>query len=298
MGAGGALASQCQRSVSVDRSSMEYRADEFIIHYALTGKNKLLPLQEVIDDVPGVVRDAALQLTAMRDMLTSLDFQHPLESKRYRAQGATHILVRFQAFEKGTGAAFDEVARLPSGECVLTIHISSKHRSDNLTPAHEYFHLVQYGYNMFKRSWYLEGMARWSENVLARHQSKLGVLPGTVNDLEALFQSGYRAVSTWYALIDHCDDSTPFVRVPEHLSSLAYRTGKPVVADTLIPGANFIRRVLETYDALDDEVSEREGLPEHRWPEKVQRDSSHDMRMWQALAAICAKDLNPANPSR
>jgi len=37
--------------------------------------------------------------------------------------------------------------------------------TNNSTPAHELFHLYQYGYALFKQRWYLEGMAKWMETV-------------------------------------------------------------------------------------------------------------------------------------
>src|SRR5690606_39577266 len=108
----------------------------------------------------------------MREMLKLLGFQQPLESPRYLTQGASHILVRFREMEKSNGRAFDEVRRLPSGECVLIIEVTSRYRSGNFTPAHELFHQIQNGYTTFKQPWFYEGTARWSESnpVLRRLQ--------------------------------------------------------------------------------------------------------------------------------
>ncbi len=64
---------------------------------------------------------------------------------------------------KGNGLAFDRVAaetmsdgrKLPCGlKFVLNAALEP---ARNITPAHEFFHLYQYGYAVFKQKWYLEG---------------------------------------------------------------------------------------------------------------------------------------------
>ncbi len=63
---------------------------------------------------------------------------------------------------KGNGLAFDRVAaetmsdgrQLPCGlKFVLNAALEP---ARNITPAHEFFHLYQYGYAVFKQKWYLE----------------------------------------------------------------------------------------------------------------------------------------------
>jgi len=281
----------CERRLNTVGNWQEYRHDGFLIQYSLEGEHALKNPGDTLGDIPAIIRDIALQLAVMRDILIQSGFRDPLESRRYGTQGATHILVRVRNLGRLTGRAFDEVMRLPTGECVLIIDINSAYRSGNLTPAHEYFHLVQYGYTMFKRPWCLEGMARWAEDILGVRRIRSEALPETAAELEALFKRSYQAAPVWYALTEYCDESARYASVPDHVSPVAYSTGKPVVADSAVPGAAFIRRTLEAFDARDDRVSEREGLPAHHWPEKFQRDPSHDLEMWSTLADVCSKEL-------
>lgn len=284
-------AAGCERALGrLEGGWHEYRQDEFVLHYALAGEHALrFPAATRNAGVPDVVVDAALQLVAMREMLTSLAFRLPLDSPRYQSQQASRIVVRFQNLRGMNGRAFDEVRRLPSGECALVLHVGSHYRSGNLTPAHELFHLVQYGYTMFKRPWLLEGTARWAETLLGARPPAAQPVPDDASDLRAFWARSYRAVSVWYGLIERCDRASARVAVPDAVLALRYRSGQPVLRDDQVPGHAFIRHALEAAGALDERVAAREGLAAHRWPEKVQRDARHDAELWDAVLAACGQ---------
>ncbi len=110
-----------------------------------------------------------MQLQAAKYLYSHvLGLRFPLQQKIY-AQ-ARQINVYVLQLPKGNGLAFDRVAaetmndgrQLPCGlKFVLNAALEP---ARNITPAHEFFHLYQYGYAVFKQTWYLEGMARWMEN--------------------------------------------------------------------------------------------------------------------------------------
>lgn len=219
----------------------------------------------------------------MREMLALLGFQLPLESSRYRERGASHILIRFRNLSRLNGRAFDEVRRLPTGECVLIIEITSGYRSGNLTPAHEFFHQVQNGYTPFKRPWFYEGTARWSETILGKTVIAPRAPPADKTGLQALWSQSYSAVSVWYGLVERCSRQPTEIKVPEHLYALHYRDGRPVFLDQLVPGHDYIRQVLENLERLGEQITHDQGLISYRWPEKIQRDQRHDAAMWNAV---------------
>lgn len=289
----------CQRKLqSLEGEWRDYRQDEFIVQYSPTGEHALQSLTDTRSSgVPDVVADAATQLVAMRGMLKHLGFQLPLDSRRYQGQGARHVLVRFRKMDGLNGRAFDEVRRLPSGECVVVIEVTSRYRTGNLTPAHELFHQVQNGYTPFKRPWFYEGTARWAETILGKTSIVARSPPANEADREAFWAQSYAAVSTWYGLIERCDKNPAEVAVPDHLRALRYRDGRPIIADADIPGYAFIRQVLEELAKFGDRVSRKEGINPHRWPEKMQRDSRFDSEMWRGvlLAGSC---LFAASPER
>ena len=249
-----AQAAECQRALRpLAGDWSEHRSGEFIFQYSLTGEHALHSSVDTPDSgLPDVVADVEQQLLAMREMLKSLHFQLPLESPRYQTQGASHILVLFQKLKK-TGLAFDEVSRLPSGECVLMIQIASHYRSGNLTPAHELFHQVQNGYTPFKRAWFYEGTARWSETLLGQRKAVAQPVPAHALDLRAFWQQSYAAVAVWHGLIKRCSRTAAPAEIPAAVRSLRYRNGTPVLQDDQIPGHDYMRRVLEALKVLGDE---------------------------------------------
>ncbi|MDY0071488.1 MAG: hypothetical protein RBR77_02420 [Thauera sp.] len=262
----------------------EHRSSEFILQYALTGEHALQNTDDALaSDVPDVVADAAIQLMAMRDMLQYLHFRPPLASPRYRRQGASHILVRFRRLQGINGRAFDEVRRLPSGECVLIIELDSHYRSGNLTPAHEFFHQVQNGYTPFKQPWFYEGTARWAETILGKSRVAAKQLPKNTADLQFFWQQSYAALPVWYALIEHCGVQPAKVKVPGKLRNLRYRNGSLVVKDDEIPGHALIVQVMEALEELGKRVTGRENLMPHHWPERTQREARFAPDMWKAV---------------
>lgn len=265
----------------------EWRKDEFIMQFSLSGENAL-PVAVLSQDnsLPDVVMDTLTQLQVMRDMLNHLGFQLPLKSERYSSQLANHILVRFRKINGLNGRAFDEVRRLSSGECVLIIEIDINHRSSNLTPAHEFFHLVQSGYMPFKRPWLYEGTARWAETILGKRDVVLGKVPSSEEDLNKFWSKSYSAVSTWYSLIGGCVASSNLVTLPDHLLGVNYLDGRRVIVDENIPGFYYIRNVLESLGKLGESIGESEGLNRYRWPEKNQKDYRFDKIIWSNVIAI------------
>lgn len=281
-------ASQCSRNIGILPGKWnQHENGVFIFQYSLEGRHALQASAPFNGShLPSVVADAQLQLETARAVFQMLGFQLPLESPRYTSQGATHILVRFENM-RGMGLAFDEVGRLPSGECVLRIAISNRYKTGNLTPVHEYFHQIQNGYSMFKRPWFYEGAARWSESVLGNRTLVLRPLPSTQDELAALWRESYSAVTLWNALGHYCVDGGGHVALSEALRKRSYSNGEPVVLDDLLLGHRFMLRVLRALGELSDRVTPEEGVLQHRWPEALQRDAKHDAAMWQAVMQAC-----------
>lgn len=288
----------CQRKLQpLEGEWRDYRQGDFIVQYTVTGEHALRsPTDTQATGVPDAVADAATQLVAMSGMLKHLGFQLPFESRRYKGQSASHLLVRFRKMDGLNGRAFDEVRRLPSGECVLIIEVTNRYRTGNLTPAHELFHQMQNGYTPFKRPWFYEGTARWAETILGATSIVARPPPANEVNRRAFWGQSYAAVSTWYGLIERCDRNPAEVTIPDHLRALRYRDGRAVIVDADIPGHTFIQLALEELGSLSDRVSLDEGLDPHRWPEKMQRESRFDSEMWrtvlQASGCLLTRSLN------
>ena len=280
------------RSIACDRSTadigegwVEYRSGEFLYQYALRGIHAI-NVEEVEPTVPRIVLDVDVQLQAAKHIFQTLGYRGPLQSDRYRSQKVTVIVVRFMNL-RGMGLAFDEVARTKDGECALFIHLSNGIKTGNVTPAHEYFHQIQNGYAPFKRTWFYEGTARWSESVLAQRDVQVRPLPQTPDELSQLWQESYSAFSAWNALAEQCDANGHRMPLTAQWRNLRYSNGQAVVLDDVLPGHGFMLRVLKALGALGERLSPHEGVLPHRWPEALQRDPKHDAAMWQAVQQAC-----------
>ena len=259
------------------------KVDEFRIRYTLSGPDALLRQADINDnDVPDVIDDLATQLTAAREFYgETLGLRHPLDQPRYRLASAIEVLVRKM---RTNGLAYDEVNRLPlrQSDCVLTIELSSDLRVDrNLSPAHELFHLYQYGYAMFKRPWYLEGMARWMESAFvapmprpASEASNLGC--------EELASRSYDAADYWRALARQSGT----VRYPLSLRSRAYVSGRSVIAVSKLPGGGAVRPILEALETASAVTAAREGVQMYSVPEAVQRSPRFDATICEAVEGL------------
>lgn len=238
----------------------------FRVRYATEGKN-------AIKD-SAVINDLLLQLHAAdKYFYQELKLIPPLLQPRYKQ--AEFIDIHMLSMERGNGLAFDEVIAEKSSRdtdsysCGIKMHINSALQpSHNVTPAHELFHLYQYGNSMFKAGWYLEGMARWVEQafrgVSARDEK--GVAPDSCIDV---FDESYTAARYWRDLAQRQEAEDIFIS--QDYLGLSYSDGRSVFAtDTFKNGA----AVQAMFDDLSKEsyrVSLENDLHIYRWPEKTQR---------------------------
>lgn len=282
-----AAAVNCTLQAPVLEGDWRYhRVGEFIFAYALTGPHAI-DAKDSLDDaqLPRGVSDAVAQLVVVRGLFSRANFQLPLNSHRYRSQGANKILVRFQRIQS-TGLAYDEVTRLPSGECVLTMVLSTRFMARDATPAHEYFHLVQNGYAMFKRPWYYEGLARWAESSVARRKMRMRPLLDAAA-LDSLWGESYAAETSWNTLINTCTPLEVETSIFESELDATYRDGSSVLADRSWVGVGFVRRLLEELSLVSLRLSGEFGVPPYLWPESLQRHEFLDLDIWHAVERAC-----------
>lgn len=266
---------------------LAHQNGSFLLHYALEGSNELSdPRDANSNGVPDIVEDTGLQLQVMHELLMHFGFRNPLMLDRYAGQGAKVVHVRFVDM-KGNGTAMDE-PRTPRGQpCGLLINLSTKLSLGNLTPAHEYFHLLQYAYAPYKRSWYLEGMARWSETLLGRDASFGGSTNKTRKAQPAeVFEMSYDAYSSYWQAFAQDSRLPPEHDLPKKIEQVRYTNGDPVLKDNRIYGVDRIKIALEALREQGLIDSKRLGLDPAAWPEPVQRDPVHDEVIWNVLQRL------------
>lgn len=283
---GHVAASGCNTAVAKPPALM-HQNGSFLLHYALEGNNALSdPRDSNSNGVPDIVEDTSLQLQVMHELLMHFGFSNPLALDRYAGQGAKVVHVRFVDM-KGNGTAMDE-PRTPRGQpCGLLINLSTKLSQGNLTPAHEYFHLLQYAYAPYKRSWYLEGMARWSETLLGRDVS-FGSPANKTRKVQPaeVFEMSYNAYSSYWQAFAQGSKLPPEHDLPRNLVQARYTNGDVVLKDNRIWGIDRMKAALEALREQGLVDSKRLGLDPAAWPESLQRDPVHDEVIWNVLQQL------------
>ncbi|MCX6051261.1 MAG: glycosyltransferase [Campylobacterales bacterium] len=91
---------------------------------------------------------------------------------------------------------------------------------DTATPIHELFHVFQYNYCNFNNMWFMEGLARWSQNITHERVNIYETLPSTTDELNYLISRAHDAEYFWRELISKCGNTIDFVRILLEQSAL------------------------------------------------------------------------------
>ena len=265
----------------------EYVADDFHIFYSLQGRDALkFQYDSSGSGVPDSIKDIAVQLQAAKYLYSSvLGLRFPLRQKIY-AQ-ARQINVYVLTLPKGNGLAFYRVAsetmsdgtQLPCGlKFVLNAALEP---ARNVTPAHEFFHLYQYGYAVFKQKWYLEGMARWMENSFKapeKNTRRLVALP----TCESNFSRSYDAANYWASF---AGDQFANIALPVAAQHFRYSDGSPVLVAQAVEGGGMLQPFFNQLARNSVAQSRQMNLANIRWSGAQQRDPQFNGVICQALAA-------------
>jgi len=261
----------------------------FQIHYAVQGPQAIRNLSDADKNgIPDVVDDIALQLKTADQLYSGvLRLVHPLRQPRYAH--AKHVNVFVLAMAKGNGLAFDEVIndqtqnRKSDTGCAIRMYINRDLRpSQNATPAHELFHLYQYGYAMFKRSGYLEGLARLAESpFIGKQRAQSATNWNPADTCTEILSQSYSASGYWRQRSQELHLKP--IQIPVALLSRRYSDGRPVLKEQSLNGGKFIQSVLDSLQSASAKVSVTSGLPLYKWPEKIQRSGRFDQEMCAAI---------------
>ena len=234
--------------------------------------------------VPDTVEDIATQVNAAREVFnTVFNFPDPLVSERF--ENVTSIEIDIDSREKmeHNGQAFSGVRKSskhnPNERAILIKVANTVNPRKNATPAHEYFHLIQYGATYFRNGWFLEGMARWSQDSV----SKINRYPHAIDipwklknkaSAEKIYKSNYNAANhLWYPLAVNMNDKAT---IPDELvNKYKYVDGSPVFEDNIIYGPNVMREVIRVMKSKEDLAASEFGGVE-KWRKDGQRDDKNN----------------------
>lgn len=269
------------------------------VFYIKAGKDAV-PLNDVDrSGVPDRVEDIAKQVWAAHQLFCEvLGFPDPLGSERYKKVNCIQVSLR--DLGGGNGLAFTSSQRarqIPEGKSTdraIVLSINCKlNPIKNITPAHETFHLVQYGTTYFKNPWFLEGMARWSEHALAReglgkvNYPSSGPWPQRLQYVQFLSKLSYDAEYVlWNPIARQAglNDLLSNRLLGEKLSSLRYSDGTPVLRDRTLQGAELMRDIVIELGKLDDVAFE--DLKYDSWSEKNQRAEANSPYIYKAVMDV------------
>ncbi|WP_455757816.1 ATP-grasp domain-containing protein [Sulfurimonas sp.] len=135
---------------------------------------------------------------------------------------------------------------------------------NSATPIHELFHVFQYSYNSFNNMWFMEGLARWSQNLTHKRENIQEILPQSINELIYLLNREHDAEYFWRELIYKCN-SLKFVRTlleqttvqaevleEEYKNTNKYNTGNWAKIDkkSSLNNKYIFRAIIDTIDVL------------------------------------------------
>lgn len=285
---------ECSNRTDSGAYQRAYSRDEFVILYDLVGEDALArQADQNANTIPDIVENIMLQLITMREVLTESGFTHPFNQFRYQRVDVQSIYVALRNL-KGNGTAYDpahrDVSSNDGSSCVLLMSLSSSWRPRNLTPAHELFHLYQYGYTVFKNDWYLEGMARWSESFLQARSFGGVDFPITAQARNELFTRSYDAAPFWAGIAELLgatqERPTP---LPDELLERRYLDGELIIEpEATAHGARAIIAVLDRFDQLDREISEKRGISIKSWPKRQRDAPSNNEKMLDEILQLVA----------
>lgn len=259
----------------------------FRVFYTTSGPHAIPANDKNRNGVPDRVDDLLIQLTAADWFYQKqLNLVPPLKQPRYSNSDA--IEVHIQKLESGNGLAFDEPTKpnwfegQSSSARTLKVRIGSHvEPRSNITPAHELFHLYQYGYAPFKTKWYTEGMARWMEQAFsptAKSDSKSAAV--SCNELTGM---SYNASGFFEQLARKQSGSIKSTKAQVQPSGFVYSDGSAAIQPKSASKLKPVKLWLEHASLLGFEESKRLGVPPGAWPETLQRSAEFDVKLCEAL---------------
>ena len=288
-----ALCGQAQESLS-----QVHQADDIRIHYHLSGEHAVDPADANGNGVPDQVEDVMTQVLAARLVFVEvLGFPEPMKTERFRTASFIDIHLRSKDVLKMNGVAYDELQRYkkpgdPEGTLSIGFSVATSVKAPgNLTPAHEFFHLIQYSTTYFKNRWFLEGTARWSERALgtgdlgpARLLGSWPLSQACKTEIEGMTYEASEHL--WNPLAKRMAGEVTLPDSPalDRLRAMRYTDGSPVLKDDQLAGSGFIREVVNQLGRADDRAFQEQGYD--RWSEENQRSEKNHAYLWGVIEAV------------
>jgi hypothetical protein len=271
------------------------------VFYHTDGQHAVDATDANLNHIPDQVEDVLTQTLAAQTMWVEVfGFPDPFETPRFRAAHFLDIHFRHKDVLKSNGVTYDELQHFnrpgdPKDTVSLCFNVATSVKAPaNLTPAHEFFHVIQNSVTFFKNSWFTEGTARWSEKALgAGDLGPARILPSwplPEDKAAAVYAMKYDASENFWnplcAKLD-TDGTLPSSPALQRLEAMRYTDNTPVLKDLRLTGWKFIREVLEGLDKSDDLAFRELGYD--RWSEDNQRSPKNNAFIMGVVEEILKK---------
>ena len=269
----------------------------FRLHFDRTGEHAVAATDRNGNGLPDQVEDCLLQTRAAWLLwIEGLGFPNPLLSPRYEGVAIIDIHFLNRAALGSNGVAYDEIQRFghrgdAEGTGSLAFDVAtSVNPAQNLTPAHELFHLIQNGATYFKNRWFTEGTARCSEQALGEGGMGKGLRgrwPLAEGVRERLDEMAYDAAAqVWEPLIGRSNRlaGIPPEKLPSALPAMRYTDGSVILKDLEWQGWEILREVILALGEADDRAAKERGL--ERWSEEEQKAASNTPYLLETIETV------------
>lgn len=271
------------------------------LYYATEGEHAVSAEDINGNGTPDQVEDVMTQTRVALQLWQSLGFADPLTTKRYQGTSWIDVHLISKDVLKSNGVTYDEIQRFqragdPEGTGSLCFNVATSVKaSENLTPAHEVFHILQNSVCYFKNSWLTEGTARWSERALGEGGLTAGLMPSTwppddVTMTSSIFTSSYDTAKTYWGPLLNLHDKDgklPKEKLPQSVIDARYVNGEPVLKDLDLTGWDLVREIFQALDDADEGVYQQRQLT--RWSEKDQFSPENNAITHRIVQEVAAR---------
>jgi len=239
-----------KKNMTINEEKKYYKSGKIRVIYSL---NEIEQTDINKNNIPDYVENIAIQANATVDALDYLGFVNPLNSPRYKSE-VNYIDIHVVSISYN-GIAYDKpyLASFDGGKKDKALLIKLNSRLKNFpgnywtVVTHEIFHLYQYGYSPLKPSWYLEGMANWSERLLRKddidRKGRVLLPTSTTNLQNNIYQIPYNKL--WYRLAFLSNKmNNSQLNLPDSIIKRKYIDGTLVFKDNSFSGYIFMRSFL------------------------------------------------------
>jgi len=299
----------CQADGSDQKSKLSesFVLEPVRVFYATEGESAINPADADHNGVPDRVEDVARQVWAARKLFCEiLGFPDPLSSVRFDGANCIQASLLDRSRINGLNGVAYRVAQkarpIPDGQpgdrALIIAVATTVDPPRNATPAHEFFHLIQYGCTYVSNRWFLEGMARWSERGLAPGGIGKTMLssdtgwPQSDETRDRLFKMSYdAALLLWNPLAEAVDPEGKLSTriLPEELTTLKYSNGSNVLSDELFSGAELMRDILIELGKIDGQMMEELGY--EKWTLANQGNVKNNDHIYDVVMEILRRQV-------